>query len=80
MGADELVSRSKVGEQLESLSDSELLRRSVRELLVVQIAVCKIIGSRGVFLIEEKPGETAALLKALAHAIRAASLAFRPAH
>jgi hypothetical protein len=42
-GAAELVSRSKVGEQLGGLSDSELLRRSTRELLILQIVLCKVM-------------------------------------
>ena len=75
--ADEFVLQSKATEQLGSLSDGELLRRSSRELLFVQIALCKIIASRGVFLVQEKPAETGVLLKTLA-AVRAASLALRP--
>ncbi len=74
-GTDGFVRQSNAGEQFESLSDSELLRRSVRELLVVQIALCKVMGSRGVFLVQEKPAETGVLLRALANATRAASLA-----
>jgi hypothetical protein len=74
-GTDAFVRQSNAGEQFESLSDTELLRRSTRELLIVQIALCKVVGSRGVFLVHEKPAETGVLLRALANATRAASLA-----
>jgi hypothetical protein len=70
-----LVRQSEAGDQLGSLNDVEFLRRSSRELLVRQIALCKIMCSRGVLLIREKPGETGVLLKALAQATRAAARA-----
>jgi hypothetical protein len=75
VGAGELVGQSKVAEQLGRLSDGELLRRSIRELLILQIVLCKVVCSRGVFLVQEKTGETGILLKALAHASRAAAYA-----
>jgi hypothetical protein len=75
LGADILVRQSQVGEQLGSLSDGELLRRSIRELMIVQIVLCQVLGTRSVFLVQEKIAETGVLLKALAHASRAAALA-----
>jgi hypothetical protein len=75
LGADTLVRQSEAGDQLGSLNDVELLRRLSRELLIRQIGLCKIMSSRGVLLIQEKPGETGVLLKALAHATRAQSAA-----
>ncbi len=74
-GTDGFVRQSDAGEQFESLSDSELLRRSTRELMILQIVICKVMGSNGAFLVYEKPAETGALLKALAHASRAAAYA-----
>jgi hypothetical protein len=74
IGAEVFLRQSKVSE-LESLTDGELLRRSIRELMIVQIVLCKIIGSRSAFLVQEKIAETGVLLRALAHATRAASLA-----
>ena len=78
-GADVFLRQSNAGEQLGSLSDGELLRRSTRELLILQIVLCKVIGSRSVFLVEEKIAETGVLLKALAHASRAAAHALSQA-
>ena len=75
LGADTSVRQSEAGDQLASLNDVELLRRSSRELLIRQIGLCKIMSSRGVLLIREKPAETGVLLKALAHATRAAARA-----
>ena len=72
VGADGFVSSSNAREQLGSLSDGELVRRSARELLILQIVLCKVLASRGAFLIPEKPAETGALLSALANANRAA--------
>jgi hypothetical protein len=72
-GADVFLRQSNAGEQLGSLSDGELLRRSTRELLILQIVLCKVIGSRSAFLVQEKIAETGLLLKALAQASRAAA-------
>jgi hypothetical protein len=79
LGADTLVRQSEAGDQLGSLNDVELLRRSSRELLIRQIVLCEIMTSRGVLLIRDKPGETGELLKALAHATRAAARGLSPA-
>jgi hypothetical protein len=73
IGAEVFLRQSQAVEQLGSLSDGELLRRSVRELMILQIVLCKIIDSRSAFLIQEKIAETGLLLKALAHASRAAA-------
>jgi hypothetical protein len=79
LGADTLVRQSEADDQLGSLDDVELLRRSSRELLIRQIGLCEIMTSRGVLLIQEKPGETGVLLKALAHATRVAARALSDA-
>jgi hypothetical protein len=44
-------------------------------LLILQIVLCKVLASRGAFLIPEKPAETGVLLSALANANRAAARA-----
>jgi hypothetical protein len=75
LGAEIFVRQSKAGDQLGGLSDVELLRRSARELLILQIVLCKVLDSRSVFLVQEKPAETGVLLRALANATRAGSLA-----
>jgi hypothetical protein len=74
-GTDGFVRQAAAGEQFKSLSDGELLRRSARELLILQIALCKVMCSCGVFLVQQKTAETGILLKALAHASRAAAYA-----
>jgi hypothetical protein len=79
LGADTLVRQSEAGAQLESLNDVELLCRLSRELLIRQIGLCKIMDSRGVLLIRDKPAEAGLLLKALAHATRAAARGLSPA-
>jgi hypothetical protein len=79
LGADTLVRQSEAGDQLASLNDVELLRRSSRELLIRQIGLCKIMNSRGVLLIRDKPAEAGELLKALAHATRTAARALSDA-
>jgi hypothetical protein len=79
MGADGFVRSSNAREQLGGLSDGELVRRSARDLLILQIVLCKVLASRGAFLLPDKPTETGVLLRALANAHRAALLAFSPA-
>jgi len=79
LGADTLVRQSEAGDQLASLNDVELLRRLSRELLIRQIGLCKIMNSRGVLLIRDKPAEAGELLKALAHATRTAARALSDA-
>ena len=78
IGAEVFLRQSNANE-LESLTDGELLRRSTRELLILEIALCKELVSRCAFLVYEKPAETAVLLRALASASRAASLAISQA-
>ena len=75
-GADEFACQAKADEPLGSLSDGEAVRRSARDLLILQIVLCKVLASRGAFLLPDKPAETGVLLRALANAHRAAFLAF----
>ena len=74
-----MVRQSEAGDPLGSLNDVELLRRSSRELLIRQIGLCKIMTSRGVLLIRDKPAEAGLVLKALAHATRTAARALSDA-
>jgi hypothetical protein len=74
LGAEVFLRQSKASE-LESLTDGELLRRSTRELLILEITVCKELTCRCAALVYEKTAETGVLLRALASASRAASLA-----
>ena len=74
IGAEVFLRQSNAGE-LESLTDGELLRRSTRELLILEITLCKELTSRCAALVYEKTAETGVLLRALASASRAASLA-----
>jgi hypothetical protein len=78
-GADGFVRQANADEPLGGLSDGELVRRSARDLLILQIVLCKVLASRGAFLVPEKPAETALLLRALANAHRAALLTFSQA-
>ena len=71
--------RVNADEPLGSLSNDELVRRSARDLLILQIVLCKVLASRSASLVPEKPAETAVLLRALANAHRVALLTFSQA-
>jgi hypothetical protein len=60
-------------EQLDGLSDSEVLRRSARELCIVSILACDEFQRGASKLISENPAETAQLLKALGRSFPAAA-------
>jgi len=75
IGAEVFAARSKTDEQLGASSDSELVRRSSRDLLKLQILLCQATCESGVLLLHERVSETALLLKALSNANRVASLA-----
>jgi len=75
-GAEFLERQGKAREELDGLTDRELLRRATRELLVIQIIVAEEVSRRSTFLIGEKIAETALLLRALSSAIGAAAAAF----
>jgi hypothetical protein len=63
-------------EQLDGLSDSEVLRRSARELCISTILVCNKFQECGSTLVAENPAEAAQLLKALCGAVPAAVAAY----
>jgi hypothetical protein len=66
-------------EQLDGLSDSEVLRRSARELCIVGILACDEFQLCASKLVSENPAEAALLLKALSRAVPAAAVAYREA-
>jgi hypothetical protein len=63
-------------EQLDGLSDSEVLRKSARQLCISTILVCNKFQECGSTLIAENPAEAAVLLRALCGALPAAVAAF----
>jgi hypothetical protein len=72
---EDLLRDSRDREQLEELSDAELLRKAAREVL---IAVCVIANAMmcQASLFVTKPAEVGALMRALAECYRAATVAF----
>ena len=75
IGGEVFARQAEGGEKLGDLSERELLRRSTRDLLVLQILLGQAACRCGVFLVREKAAETAVLLRALSAATRAASRA-----
>jgi hypothetical protein len=63
-------------EKLDGLSDSELLRKSARELCVSTILACDKFQESASTLVVENPAEAAQLLKAICRALPAAVAAF----
>jgi hypothetical protein len=63
-------------QQLDGLSDSEVLRRSARQLCIATNLTCDAFQESGSTLVAESPAEAAQLLKALCGALPAAVAAF----
>jgi hypothetical protein len=63
-------------EQLDGLSDSEVLRKSGRQLCISTILTCDAFQESGSTLVAENPAEAARLLKALCGALPAAVAAY----
>jgi hypothetical protein len=63
-------------EQLDALSDSEILRRSARELCIATILACEEFQECGSAIVSETPAEAGLLLKALCRAVPAATAAY----
>jgi hypothetical protein len=61
---------------LDGLSDSEVLRRSARQLCIATILACDEFQERGSTLVAESPAEAAQLLKAICGAVPAAVAAY----
>jgi len=76
--ADVLLRQEKAArEQLEQLSDAQLLTRAARELAIAQIIVSRALVDQVHVLIPEKPGETRVLLVSLGRCLKAITDAFR---
>jgi hypothetical protein len=75
-GAEVLERRAEDREQLEGLTDRELLRRAARELCITIILVSQEFQSQLLKLVAEQPMETGVLLQALTQAVSAAGPAF----
>jgi hypothetical protein len=63
-------------QQLDGLSDSEVLRRSARHLCIATILTCDEFRESASTLVVENPAEAAQLLKAICGALPAAVAAF----
>jgi hypothetical protein len=63
-------------EQLDGLSDREVLRRSARELCISTIFACDQFQECPSSLVAENPAEAALLLKAICRAVPAATAAY----
>jgi hypothetical protein len=75
-GAEVLERRAEDREQLEGLTDRELLRRAARELCVINILVSQELQRHLSTLVAEQPMETGVLVQALTQAVDAAGPAF----
>jgi hypothetical protein len=75
-GGAKMLGENSEREQLDGLSDSEVLRRSARELCIVTILTCEEFQERASTLVAENPAEAGQLLKALCGALPAAVAAF----
>ena len=63
-------------EQLDGLSDSEVLRKSARQLCIAAILSCNAFQESGSTLVAKNPAEAARLLKAICGAVPAAVAAY----
>jgi hypothetical protein len=63
-------------DELDELPDSEVLRRSARQLCIASILACDEFQEPASTLVAENPAETALLLKALCRAVPAAAAAY----
>ena len=75
-GGTKILEEHPEREQLDGLSDSEVLRRSARELCISTILACDKFQECASTLVVENPAEVAQLLKALCGALPAAAAAF----
>jgi hypothetical protein len=63
-------------EQLDGLSDNEVLRKSARQLCIATILTCDAFQGFGSTLVAKNPAEAARLLKAICGALPAAVAAY----
>jgi hypothetical protein len=75
-GAQVLAAHDANREELENFTDHELLERATRELCIAIRLVCRELAHHASMLVVEKTMETAVLLMAMAHAIKAAGSAY----
>ena len=75
-GGTAILEKRPQREQLDGLSDSEVLRRSARELCIATILACDEFQESASTLVPENPAEAAQLLKAICGALPAAVAAF----
>src|SRR5262249_807208 len=76
---DDLVRSSSEREQLEGLSDAELLRKAARKLAMAVYLVAHMMLRREAEMLITRTGAVAVLMRALADAIRFATAAFAQA-
>jgi hypothetical protein len=76
VGGMEILERRPEREQLDGLSDSEILRRSARQLCIATILACHEFQECASTLVAENPAEAGLLLKALCRAVQAATAAY----
>jgi hypothetical protein len=74
-----ILERRPEREQLDGLSDSEVLRRSARELCISTILACCAFQECTSALVAENPAEVGLLLKSLCRAVPAAAEAYSEA-
>jgi hypothetical protein len=79
-GVEALSERRDHREELDALSDHELLRRAARETLIAVDLVCLDIQRQVAELVATKTAETGALLAAIAAVLKAASDGFAQAN
>jgi hypothetical protein len=72
----EILERRPEREQLDGLSDSEVLRRSARQLCISTILACHAFQECAPTLVAENPAEAGLLLKSLCGAVPAAVAAY----
>jgi hypothetical protein len=75
-GAEFLEREAKAREELDGLTDRELLRRATRELCITQILVSKEFQRHLHTVLPERMAEVGVLLKALSGAVYAAAAAY----
>jgi hypothetical protein len=76
VGGTEILERRPEREQLDGLSDSEVLTRSARELCISTILACHEFQECASTLVAENPAEAGLLLKSLCRAVQAATAAY----
>jgi hypothetical protein len=72
----EILEKRLEREELDGSSDSEILRRSARQLCIATISTCDAFQKSGSTLVAERPAEAAQLLKALCGGLPAAVAAY----